>query len=258
LLSFGASLAAAAVFARRIATHDAPVVEPALLRVRAFAWSNVAALAFAATLAATLLSLVLWMQEVWHYSAVRTGFAIAPGALIVPPMTVLAHRLAKSMPVGVVAAAGCLVAGAGNLLLFTSVGAHSQYASELLPGWLLVGVGVGLAFPTIISSATADLPPARAATGSAVVTMSRQVGLVVGVSLLIAVVGSPVGFARAHTAFQHGWAAVAVMAVVGMVAALGMTPRHAPLDAPAADFAPAEELAAPTFAADPTPELAGA
>jgi hypothetical protein len=43
-----------------------------------------------------------------------------------------------------------------------------------------------------------------------------------------------------------------------MVAALGMTPRHAPLDAPAADFAPAEELAAPTFAADPTPELAGA
>jgi EmrB/QacA subfamily drug resistance transporter len=227
LLTFGVAVAAAGLFVQRIRTHESPVVEPVLLKVPTFAWSNLAALAFAAMLAASLLSLILWLQEVWHYSAVRTGFAVAPGALIVAPVTVVAHRLAKHVPVGVVAAAGCAVAGAGNLLLLATVGQQSHYVAELLPGWLLSGVGVGLAFPTIISSATADLPPGRAATGSAVVTMSRQVGLVLGVSILIAVLGSRKGFAASHTAFQHGWAAIALMALAGMFAALRMTPRPA-------------------------------
>jgi hypothetical protein len=143
---------------------------------------------------------------------------------MVPVFAAIAHRLARRLPVGVVTAAGCLAFGTGSLLILLSVGPHPGYASEILPGWLVGGAGVGLALPTILSSATADLPPGRTATGSAVVNMSRQVGLVIGISVLVAVLGTPTTYQQAHTAYQHGWTAVAAIAVLAAAAALGMTP----------------------------------
>ena len=56
--------------------------------------------------------------------------------------------------------------------------------------------------------------------------MSRQIGTALGVSLVVAVLGTPVGYAAAHAAFQHTWWALAVVAVVAALAAPGMTPRR--------------------------------
>ncbi|MCW2523852.1 MAG: drug resistance transporter, EmrB/QacA subfamily [Frankiales bacterium] len=221
LVAAGAGL----VFVRRMFRHPLPVIEPALLRVRAFAYSNLTALLFSVAFGAGLLSVILWMQDVWHYSSVKTGFAIAPGPLMVPLLAALSQRVAHRVPVGYLAAAGCALFAIGNILLLSSVGEHSHYASEILPGWLVGGAGVGLALPTILSAATADLPPARSATGSAIVNMSRQIGTVLGVSVLVALIGTPMSFARAHSAFQHGWWTIAGAGLLGAVAALGMTPR---------------------------------
>ena len=129
--------------------------------------------------------------------------------------------------------AGCLLVGAGALVILGSVGAGPAYASDLLPGWLIGGVGVGFALPAILSSATADLPAAQAATGSAVVNMSRQIGTALGVSLVVAVLGAPVGYAATHAAFQHAWWALAGVALLGALAAPAMTPRRTPV--PVAD-----------------------
>ncbi|WP_375475615.1 DHA2 family efflux MFS transporter permease subunit [uncultured Jatrophihabitans sp.] len=208
--------------------HDAPIIEPALLRVRAFAWSNATALLFAVPFAAALLTNILWMQQVWHYSAIRTGFAIAPGPLMVPVFAAIAHRLATRIPIGWIVAAGCVLVGAGGVTTSLLVGATPNYAGSVLPGWLIGGVGVGLALPAILSSATADLPPARAATGSAIVNMNRQIGTALGVSVVIAVLGTPIGYAAAHAAFQHTWWTAAGVAILAAVAAPAMTPR-APL-----------------------------
>jgi EmrB/QacA subfamily drug resistance transporter len=205
--------------------HPLPVVEPALLRVRAFAWANVTGILFSVAFAAGLLAVVLWMQDVWHYSALRTGLAVAPGPLMVPVFAAVAQRFARRVPAGQLAALGCFAFGLGNLLLSLSIRSHPAYAAELLPAWLLTGVGVGLALPTIVSAATADLPPARASTGSAVVTMARQIGFVLGVSVLVAVIGSPVGYSAAHRAFQHAWWVIAGASMVGALTSLRMTPR---------------------------------
>jgi EmrB/QacA subfamily drug resistance transporter len=204
--------------------HAVPVIEPALLRVRAFAWSNVTALLFAVPFAAALLTNILWMQQVWGYSPLKTGFAIAPGPLMVPIFAAVAHRLSARIPIGRLVALGCLLVGAGGVITSLSVGSTPNYASSVLPGWLVGGIGVGLALPSILSSATADLPAARAATGSAVVNMNRQIGTALGVSLVVAVLGTPVGYAAAHTAFQHTWWAFAAVAVLAALAAPGMTP----------------------------------
>jgi EmrB/QacA subfamily drug resistance transporter len=211
-------------FWMRSARHPLPVVEPALLRVRAFAWANVTAVLFSVVFAAGLLAMVLWLQEVWGYSALRTGLAIAPGPLMVPVFAAVAQRVSRRVPVGVLAAVGCLLFGVGTAVVAVSVGEAPAYVTAVLPGWLIGGMGVGLAFPTIISAATADLPPARTATGSAVVTMSRQVGLVLGVSAFVAIVGAPHGFAAVHRAYQDAWVAIVAIAAVAAASGLRMTP----------------------------------
>ncbi|HVI19449.1 MAG TPA: MFS transporter, partial [Gaiellales bacterium] len=228
LTSFAIAAVSLVGFWMRSAVHPRPVVELALLRVRAFAWANVTAVLFSATFGAGLLAAVLWLQGVWHWSALQTGLAIAPGPLMVPVFTYVAQRLSGRVPAGVLTAIGSTLFGAGTLLIALRVGAHPSYVADFLPGWLVGGVGVGFAFPTIISAATADLPPARTATGSAIVTMSRQIGLVLGVAAFVAILGTPSGFAAVHQAFEHAWWAMAAMAVVAAVTALGMTPRRSP------------------------------
>jgi hypothetical protein len=96
----------------------------------------------------------------------------------------------------------------------------------MLPGLLIVGFGVGLALPTLTAAATSALPADRFATGSAVVNMARQIGGVLGVAILIAIIGSP----SARTvvgAFHAGWwfCAAASLAATA-VAALGLMARR--------------------------------
>lgn len=212
-----------AVFWFRSLRHASPVIEPALLRVRAFAWSNVTAIAFSAAFAANLLTAILWMQQVWHYSALRTGLGIAPGPLMVLPAAIVAGKLAARVPAGRMVAAGCLLCTTGVLLMAVSIGQSPHYASELLPGWLVGGVGVGLALPTILATATTDLPAARFSTGSAVVNMSRQIGSVLGISLLVAIIGTPLTYDATHEAFVHAWTAIGIFMMLGAATAFGMT-----------------------------------
>ncbi|NUT92558.1 MAG: MFS transporter [Saccharothrix sp.] len=225
LVSLVVAAVALAAFTVRTLRHPAPLISRALLRVRTFSWSVVASLLFSATFAAGLLALVLWLQDVWGYSAIRTGLALAPGPLAVPVFAIGGQALLRRFTPGVLAGVGCLVWAAGSVLLLVSVGPSPDYLGAVLPGWLLAGIGVGLAFPTILSSATAELPPASSATGSAVVTMARQVGAVLGVSVLIAVLGRPNGYEAAHAAFQASWWTVAGLGVVAAVVAWGISPR---------------------------------
>lgn len=223
---FAAAVVSAALFWRRSGRHPVPVVEPALLRVRAFAWSNATSLAFSVAFAGNLLVVILWMQRVWGYSPLKTGLCVAPGPLMVPVFAVVAGLAVKrAVPVGAIAGLGCLLFAAASVLTLTRVGLTPAYAAELLPSQIIGGAGVGLALPTIISAATADLPAARSATGSAVVTMTRQVGSVLGVSVVVALLGAHVTLAAARTGFQHAWAACALAAALAAVTAIGMTPR---------------------------------
>jgi MFS family permease len=225
LVVFAVAVVGLVGFWLRSQRHPLPVVEPALLRVRAFAWSNATAVLFSLAFAGGLIAIVLWLQDVWGYSALTTGLAIAPGPLMVPVFAAVSQRISGRVPPGVLAAVGCVLFAAGTVVLASSVGAPQAYATEILPGWLLGGVGVGFALPTIMSAATADLPAARAATGSAVVTMARQVGFVLGVSVFVAVIGTPHGYTAVHDAFRNAWWVIAGAAIAGALTALGMTPR---------------------------------
>jgi EmrB/QacA subfamily drug resistance transporter len=225
--SFAVTAAGLAIFWWRSHRHHTPIVAPALLKVRAFAWANLTAIAFTAAFAAGLLAAVLWLQQVWGYSALRTGLAISPGPVMVPVFAALTQRYGSRIAPGRVAGLGCLAFGAAYGLFVLTLDEQPSYAVHFLPAWLLGGIGVGLALPTLMSAATVDLPPTSTATGSAVINMSRQVGAVLGISALVALLGSPVGYAAVHAAFVHAWLVIAATGLVAGAAALRMTPRRA-------------------------------
>ncbi|MEO3829782.1 MFS transporter [Actinomadura sp. B10D3] len=226
--AFTGAVLAAGYLVLRVLRHPAPVIDPSLFRVPAFVWANVTALVFCTAFGAVFPSVVLWLQNVAGFSVIGTGLAILPGPLMVPVFAVVGQRLAKRMPVGFLVALGNLLFCAGAVMLAVSASPDVRYVTQVLPGWIVIGIGIGLALPSMIAAATADLPPAQAATGSAVVNTSRQLGYVLGVSILIAVLGT-IGLSPddARTVFQHGWWFIAIAAALSAVTALGIRPAAA-------------------------------
>ena len=204
-----ASVIVLGLFALRCLRHHNPLIEPDLFRVRTFSGASVATLLFSVSFGAMLLSIVLWMQDVWGWSALKTGLGVAPGPIMVPLFSFLVTgRLLARYGPAVVIGAGAAVFAAGIVWWAAGVQLHPNYL-EILPGMLVTGIGVGLTLPSLMSTAAASLPPPSFATGSGVVNMLRQVGFAVGVAMLVAVLGSPHGAAAALTAFRHGWYATA-------------------------------------------------
>jgi EmrB/QacA subfamily drug resistance transporter len=205
-----------AVFIRRSATHPAPVIELHLLRRPTFATATAANVVFGTAFGAMLLLVTLWCQDVWGWSALRTGLGVAPGPLLVPFLAVAAGPLARKIGPGPVAAVGCAIYAAGCVFWRLNLSLSPDYLAHMLPGMLLTGIGVGLTLPTLVSAAVSAVPPHRFATGSGIVTMARQVGIVLGVSILVTVLGHPAG-PDALAAFQR---ATVVLAAVAFAAGL--------------------------------------
>ena len=181
------------MFVRRSARHPSPVIELHLLRRPIFATATAANVVFGTAFGAMLLLVTLWCQDVWGWSALRTGLGVAPGPLLVPFWSIAAGPLARRIGPGPVAAAGCAIYAAGCVFWRLNLSVTPDYAAHMLPGMLLTGTGVGLTLPTLVSAAVSAVPPYRFATGSGIVTMARQVGIVLGVSILVTVLGHPAG-----------------------------------------------------------------
>jgi MFS family permease len=186
------------------------------------------AIVFSIAFGAMLLSLVLWCQDVWGWTALQTGLGVAPGPLMVPLFSFLvAGRLIARYGPGRVIAAGSIIYAAGATWWTVRAGLAADYAGQMLPGMLMTGIGVGLTLPTFMSTGASALPSHSFATGSAVVNMLRQVGLAIGVAVLVAVIGTPATGAQQLSAFQNGWIVIASTAVVAAVSgAVLLRPRR--------------------------------
>ncbi len=213
--TLGLAALALAGFALHTARHPNPLIDGALFRVRAFTGSSIVAIVFSIAFGAMLLSIVLFAENVWHWSALQTGLAVAPGPLMVPVFSFLvAGRLIARFGPGRVIAAGATIYAAGVASWALRAGATPDYVGQMLPGMLMTGIGVGLTMPTFMSTGAAALPPQAFATGSAAINMLRQVGLAVGVAILVAVLGTPGSVSAAVGAFQDGWTVIAAIALL--------------------------------------------
>jgi MFS family permease len=226
------ALVTLAAFVARMQTHHNPLIEPGLFRVRVFSGASIVAITFSIAFGAMLLSIVLWMQDVWGWSALHTGLAFAPGPLMVPLFGfLLTGKLIARFGPGRVIGAGATIYAAGVAWWALRASLDPNYLGQVLPGTLLTGAGVGLTLPTFMAAGAASLPPQSFATGSAVINMLRQVGLAIGVSVFVAVVGSPVTPHASLVGFERGWTVIAAVgfsaAIVGLIALRNPRPESA-------------------------------
>jgi EmrB/QacA subfamily drug resistance transporter len=220
-----------AAFLYQSLRHGAPVLELGLFRSRAFSAANIASTLFFAAFGAMLLSNVLFLTRVWHEDILTAGLQISPGPIMAAAFAVPGTILSSRYGQRTIASIGALLFASGGVWWLTHVGLEQHYATDVLPGMLLGGAGVGFVIPTLASAVAASLPPARFATGSAVYGMTRQFGAALGVAVLIAVLGTP-RQAAMLVSFQTGWEVMAGLAFASAIAAAGIGRlRAAPVQA---------------------------
>ncbi len=221
-LAMAVGLVLAAAFVAHIRRHPDPVVAPRLFAARAFSAGAAGLVAYYIGFAAMLLGTTLLLTRGWGYSALHAAAGIAPGPIANGIVAPLSGRLSARLGIRRTVVAGAVGFAAAALWLLLGAGGAPVYWSVVLPGMLLWGVANALIQPALFGAAGAA-PRAELASGSAVLTMARQLGSAVGVAVLVAVLGAnptagAVGFARA-------WVVVLLTAAVTAFAGLASGDR---------------------------------
>jgi EmrB/QacA subfamily drug resistance transporter len=227
-----------------------PLVPSSFYRLRTVMGANAAGLILGTAIFAMFLMLTLYMQQVLGYSPMETGvayLAVAGSAIF---WSGLAAQLVTRIGVKPVLAIGMTALSAG-LVYFTQVSVGGSYLGDLLPGFLLIAVGLGFSFVPISIAALAGVPAAEAGLASGLINTSQQIGGALGIAALSAIAtsttsdsigsGSPVPVALTD-GFQAAFIAAAAVAILGILVALVVV-RRSDLDRPLA-AEPALEAAA--------------
>src|SRR5439155_10161202 len=140
----------------------------------------------------------LYLQQILHYSPLKTGLAYAPFGLgMIAGIAVSTKVLARVGAKGVTTAA-LVIAGLG-LLRLGGVTVHSSYVSDLLPTILLMSFGMGAAFPALQIAALHEVSEQDAGLGSAVQNTVLQIGGSLGLAVLVTL-----ALRRTASALVHG------------------------------------------------------
>jgi EmrB/QacA subfamily drug resistance transporter len=196
------------------------------LRVPSVRFANVAILIFACAFYAKILTDVLFLTSIWHYTVLGAGAAITPGPLITAALAGPAVRLAARYGLVPIAAIGAVIYALGCAWYALRAGTHPDYVVRWLPGTAFTGIGIAMAFPTLTTAAVQGLPARLYATGSGLNATARQLGGVLGVAIVIEILGQAQGLVG-HHAFVGAWifAATTALLSVGAILALGQATR---------------------------------
>jgi EmrB/QacA subfamily drug resistance transporter len=181
-LAAGVMFLAAFVLIERRVKHPLLPLRVVLDRDRGGAYLAVAAAG--AGIFGVFLFMTYYLQETLGYSPVETGLAFLPmTACLVVAAGLSSAKLTPRVGPKPVIALGLLLAGAG-MVLSTGITVDSSYASAVLPGLCVVGLGMGLTMSTAMGAATLGVRPEDAGIASAMVNTGQQIGGSVGTAVL--------------------------------------------------------------------------
>ena len=202
--SFAAAIVLWALFARRCATHRAPIVDLSLLRDRTFGVTNAMTIVTGAGFYGYTLVNVLFLTAVWRYSVLEAGLAMTPGPLVAAAVAGPTSQLVTRVGPRPVLVAGGLLWGAAVVWLVARVGMTPDFVREWLPAIVLLGLGAGTLLPNLTAAAVASAPGTEYATSTGLNSVARQLGAALGVALVVAILGTPTA-AEAAAAFDRAW-----------------------------------------------------
>ncbi len=180
VISLGGAAALMVAFVVIQARRANSMLDLALFRVPAFGGVSIVAWALSAGMFAMFLYLTLYMQDVLNLSPLEAGVRFLPLTLLSFLVAPLSANLSNRIPVRVLMGCGLILVGVG-LMLMHGVEVGDEWTA-LLPGFIVSGVGIGMANPMIAETALAVVPPARAGMASGINSTFRQVGIATGVA----------------------------------------------------------------------------
>jgi EmrB/QacA subfamily drug resistance transporter len=214
--------------------HPEPLMRLGILRIKTVTGANVGGFILGTATFSLFLMLTLYMQQVLGYSPMKTGvgyLAVAGTAIFT---SALAAQLVTRIGVKPVLAIG-MTSLTGGLLYFTQVSVGGSYLGDLLPGFLLIALGLGFSFVPISIAALAGVQPAEAGLASGLINTSQQIGGALGIAALSTIATSRTSSALAsgstHSAalvdgFRSAFIAGVIIAALGIVAALTLIRRE--------------------------------
>src|SRR6266571_5165276 len=244
---FAASLAMLVGFLVWEQRHPEPLMHLGILRIKTVSGANVAGFILGTATFSLFLMLTLYMQQVLGYSPMKTGvgyLAVAGTAIFT---SAIAAQLVTRIGVKPVLAIG-MTSLTGGLVYFTQVSVGGSYIGDLLPGFLLIAVGIGFSFVPISIAALAGIQPAEAGLASGLINTSQQIGGALGIAALTAIATSTTssdvagGAAQAYAltdGFQAAFVVAAGAALAGLLIAVVVLRGR--------DLAPTPAAAQPVF-----------
>jgi EmrB/QacA subfamily drug resistance transporter len=227
----------------------APLLPMRIFRLRSLTASNVSGLLLGGAIFAQFFLLTLYMQQVLHYSALKTGVAYIALTLTIIAFSGVAQALVTRLGVRRVLTTGMAVSAVG-LVLYAQLPVDGHYFWNLFPAFLLSGIGLALAFVPMSIGALTGVSGADAGVASGLINTSQQIGGAIGVAVATTIATTltanyvgvhPGANALSGGALTHGFQAafyvLAGIAVFGAIVAAVLTESHVRV----ADAEPAEE-----------------
>ncbi|HEX3256059.1 MAG TPA: MFS transporter, partial [Gaiellaceae bacterium] len=163
-----------------------PLVPLGFFRRRTPTAANVIGLGLGTMVFGMFFLLSLYMQQVLGFSAIKTGVAYLAVALTAVVSSGVSQALVTRVGVKPILAVGMGLLG-GGLAYFTQVSVNGSYVADLLPGFLLIGVGLGFAFVPVSIAALAGVDGHNAGLASGLINTSQQIGGAIGLAVLATV-----------------------------------------------------------------------
>jgi len=216
----GLAVVSVGIVAWRTFGHTNPIVPKALFSIPTFRIASIAVFVFSLGFFSTFLTLVLFLTDIWQYSALSAGLAITALPVAASISANVSGRVAERIGFRATIIPGCLLFAGGALWLWARLGPEPDFVTGLLPATIMMGIGIGMA-PAILSAAgVASVTPAHFSVASAVGQMARQLGSAIGVAIVVAILGGATSTdpAAALASFDRAFLYLAtVTALAGLI-----------------------------------------
>jgi EmrB/QacA subfamily drug resistance transporter len=243
IAELAAALALLAAFVAAELRSANPLLPLSVFRIRGLAAADTTQLIAFAGFLAIFFFLTLYMQTVLDYSPIQTGAAYLPLTFGVGVAAGIASQLLARVGTRPVIVAGALIAS-GGVYLLSRIPVDGSYLSDLLPGLLVVSLGIGAVFVGAATAANAGVPPDKAGLAAALLNASQQVGGALGLAIFSALatsrttdlLASHASQAEALTSgFQRALLASSLFLLAAAFVALRITNTHGEPEVRAAD-----------------------
>jgi len=232
--------------------QTAPLAPLSIFRINGLGFSNVTQLVAFAGFLALFFYVTLYMQNILGYSAIQTGIAYLPLCGIAVLSAGITSQLIGRIGTRPVIFVGALI-GAGGLYWLSRIPVDGSYTADLLPGLLLVGLGIAGLFVAVATAANAGVPADKAGLAAALLNASQWLGGALGLAIFTAVstsranhlltTGTPLAHALT-SGFQRALLVGSIFILASAVIALRATNTRGEKEQPASDAEPQASLAA--------------